>query len=396
MTKHNGRPRKRKQAHHPDQGLLEYGQDPVERWQRIRDYWRGVISSIRKEQAPIDGGHVARLREFLRAVLYLDPNGEGCTKGNAEIARVMDSSVATVGRAKADAERLGLVVIETRSNPGPTGGSIPDRIRVVIERVAELSPHAKRSSNYLNNDARQGERPATGRRGEVTDHSAEVIDHGEEVSAHREEVIDHGERTNKEIQALRTSANNKPPPPASPAESAAATHADAWSEAEGELYAAGVNQAHAAVTAARKSGATAAFVLALVAWWRDRRDGWEYPEQELYRRVRRATAEERDPASGWPKYRPGYVSPERSEERRLALRREHEQRSAATAKKASTKREREELRQAVESISPAERERILDARQPGWRRVLADSSSPVHWDRDLVALAIDSQQPRPP
>lgn len=82
-----------------------------------------------------------------------------------------------------------------------------------------------------------------------------------------------------------------------------------WEAAEDEIFAAGINQARKAIRGARSAGATPEQVIALVAWWRDRRAAWEHPEAVLYWRIRRL-APGQDVAAAWPAPRADWLAPE--------------------------------------------------------------------------------------
>jgi hypothetical protein len=111
-----------------------------------------------------------------------------------------------------------------------------------------------------------------------------------------------------------------------------------WQVVVVEIEGAGINQAVAAVAAARSLGATPAELLAVLAYWRVHRDGFEFAEHALYRRLRR-TASGDDPRCGWPAWRKGYRPPaeiaaQRAAEHRAAAERAERRRREAGPREA--------------------------------------------------------------
>jgi hypothetical protein len=82
-----------------------------------------------------------------------------------------------------------------------------------------------------------------------------------------------------------------------------------WGQVVGEVFQCGVNAAEAAVDRVRREGATPADVRALVAWWAERREAWDWPEAVLYRRLCR-WAPGQPLEAHWPKPRPGWRDPQ--------------------------------------------------------------------------------------
>ena len=129
---------------------------------------------------------------------------------------------------------------------------------------------------------------------------------------------------NRNNTPLSSDSNSPPPPPHAPAPDTAPprrrTGSPEWEVVVEEVSRCGVGQAAKAVGIARRHGATVEDVRELVAWWREHKGQFEYPEVVLYRRVQRASPE-LAADDGWPPPAAGYVDPAEDRERREEARR---------------------------------------------------------------------------
>lgn len=186
------------------------------------------------------------------------------------------------------------------------------------------------------------------------------------------------------------------------------TPTDDWNQVVVEVFGCGVNQAKAAVEAARILDATPADVRAIAAHWREHRDAWQHAETVLYHRLRRFDAELAADA-GWPPFAEAYQAKLDREagrkrdleiyQRQFARRREH-----AAAREAAQREhvaDPQRLMRLIADVSPELAEGVQHAQareRVALRRLDPVATAALVADRreQLRRLAEREQQPRPP
>lgn len=319
-------------------------------WDTLRHRLRGRLYSVAAARVGLPRARWHNVQRVVQAVLWFDQKGEGCWAGAAALADEADLSRTTLGRAKRDALDLGLLVIERRSNPGPYGGRLPDRLRVDVDRLRELiddktdavgdtdvggvsDPDSALAAVAADAPESGSETPPT--QAGVTARSRLSV-HRDQPSAQPDQPSAHDEEPSAqaggyiEEEAPEPNSINQPPPPTTAAAAKGSTDA-AWRVVEGELFQLGLNQAAAACRDARRAGLSPAEGHALVDHWRPRRAAWgEHKHAVLRRRFERARPRQ-PPDAEWPDYAEGAPRVDAERADRAAAERRHAQRRKQVA-----------------------------------------------------------------
>ncbi|MEN1679514.1 MAG: hypothetical protein AAGJ46_07965 [Planctomycetota bacterium] len=300
MPDHTRLRRKAKQEWDPAQYNMPYGQgadgDSGD-WTSVRDRWRKNLIAMPAHRSGLSPRRWRNVVDFLRAVLWIDGNGDGCWASVETLAYEARLSPATLRRAKKDALSLGLVAVTAQRNKSGNGGRANDLVRVNIGAVARLG--ADRSG------------------AEVSAQTRGLTAHSDRVTAHLETVSAQSERYTRLSNTPKEYSNH---------------NRDDWAEVVVELERAGVNQARPACESAADAGVSQAEVRALIAYWWPRRDAWApYSEHTLYRQVCRCLPGQ-PPFADWPPYAEGAST--------LRARKRDEAEGAARAKRARGLREK--------------------------------------------------------